>query len=94
MRIDAPKRPIRSLREEDGFTLIFAIMIMFISLLLVAGVFVAADGDIKLTSTSTNQFKGLLRRGRGHLQVQVQAQLRTQLVGGMPDAEQYGGGFH
>jgi hypothetical protein len=57
MRIGAPKGSGRSLNGEDGFTLIFAIMIMFVASLLVAGVFVAADGDIKLTSATTNQSK-------------------------------------
>ena len=47
----------RSAAREDGFTMIVAIMVMFISSLLVAAAFVSADGDITLTSNNTNQKK-------------------------------------
>lgn len=50
-----PYRP-QALRE-DGFTMIFAIIILFISSLLVTAAFVAARGDVKLTHTTTSQKK-------------------------------------
>jgi hypothetical protein len=42
---------------EEGYTMIFAVMVMFVSSLLVAGVFVAAEGEIRLTHTTTAQNK-------------------------------------
>jgi hypothetical protein len=47
----------QSATREDGFTMIVAILVMFIASLLVAAAFVSTDGDIKLTSTNTNQKK-------------------------------------
>lgn len=43
--------------REDGFTMIFAIIILLISSLLVTAAFVAAKGDVKLTHTTTSQKK-------------------------------------
>ena len=45
----------RSAAREDGFTMIVAIMALFISSLLVAAVFVGASGDVSLTRANTNQ---------------------------------------
>ena len=47
----------RSLRREDGFTMIIAMLVLFVSSLLVTAAFVAAEGDVKLTRTDTNQKK-------------------------------------
>jgi hypothetical protein len=47
----------RRLRREEGFTMIVAVLILFISSLIVTATFVAAEGDIKLTRTDTNQKK-------------------------------------
>jgi Tfp pilus assembly protein PilX len=55
MRIEHPINLYRSACREDGFTMIVAILVMFITSLLVAGAFVAANGDIKLTRTDTSQ---------------------------------------
>ncbi len=41
--------------REDGFTMIVAIMALFISSLLVAAAFVGASGDVTLTRASTSQ---------------------------------------
>ncbi|HEY3865922.1 MAG TPA: hypothetical protein VGL54_07555 [Solirubrobacteraceae bacterium] len=51
----AKTRIRRSAAREDGFTMIVAIMALFISSLLVAAVFVGVDGDVTLTRASTNQ---------------------------------------
>jgi Tfp pilus assembly protein PilX len=45
----------RSARREDGFTMIVAIMVLFVSSLLVAAVFVGVQGDVSLTRADTNQ---------------------------------------
>jgi Tfp pilus assembly protein PilX len=41
--------------REDGFTMIVAIMVLFVSSLFVAAVFVGASGDVSLTRANTNQ---------------------------------------
>ena len=43
--------------DERGYTMFFAMMVMFVSSLLVAGAFAAAEGDIRLTSTNNAQQK-------------------------------------
>jgi hypothetical protein len=55
MRTTTPHR--RAVLREDGFTMIFAIIVLFVSSLLVAAAFVAANGDVKLTHTSTSAKK-------------------------------------
>lgn len=51
-------RPIfRSASREDGFTMIIALGVMFVTSLILAAVFVAANGDIGLTRTDTAQKK-------------------------------------
>jgi hypothetical protein len=55
MRTTTPHR--RPALREDGFTMIFAIIVLFVSSLLVAAAFVAANGDVKLTHTSTSAKK-------------------------------------
>ncbi len=58
MRMKAAARDAHRLaRGEQGYTMIFAVMVMFVSALLVTGVFVAAEGDISQTHTSTAQKK-------------------------------------
>jgi Tfp pilus assembly protein PilX len=52
-----PRRLARVAGSEDGFTMIFAIMILLVASLLVAGVFVSAQGDITLTRNNTSQSK-------------------------------------
>jgi hypothetical protein len=47
----------RSAGREDGFTMIIALGVMFVTSLLLAVVFVAANGDIGLTRTDTAQKK-------------------------------------
>lgn len=47
----------RHLRREQGYTMIFAVMVLFVSSLLVTGAFVAAEGDINQTHTNTAQRK-------------------------------------
>ena len=47
----------RSASREDGFTMIIALGVMFVTSLLLAVVFVAANGDIGLTRTDTAQKK-------------------------------------
>ncbi len=46
-----------ALRRDDGFTMVFAIIVLFISSLLVGAAFVAANGDVKLTHTNTSAKK-------------------------------------
>ncbi len=55
--IDLKKLTRRVARHEDGFTMIIAILVMFVTSLIVAGVFVAANGDVRLTKTDTSQKK-------------------------------------
>jgi hypothetical protein len=55
MRTPAPHRG--ALLRDDGFTMIFAIIVLFVSSLLVAAAFVAANGDVKQTHTSTSSKK-------------------------------------
>lgn len=47
----------RLAQAEHGFTMIFAVMVLFIATLLVAGAFAAVEGDVKLTHTTTAQDK-------------------------------------
>ena len=47
----------RSATREGGITMIIAILVLFISSLLVAAAFVAANGDVKLTRANTNEKK-------------------------------------
>jgi hypothetical protein len=51
----AKTRIRRAAAREDGFTMIVAIMALFISSLLVAAVFVGVSGDVTLTRASTSQ---------------------------------------
>jgi type II secretory pathway pseudopilin PulG len=44
-------------RREDGFTLIFALIVLFIGGLLVAGAFAAVNGDVDVTRRDTSQKK-------------------------------------
>jgi hypothetical protein len=48
---------LRALQSEQGYTMIFAVMVLFVSALLVTGAFVAAEGDINQTHTNTAQRK-------------------------------------
>jgi hypothetical protein len=48
---------IRLGREQDGFTMIFALLTLLISGLLVAAAFSAASGDIRVTQRGTSQEK-------------------------------------
>ena len=43
--------------DERGFTMVFAVMVLFIATLLVAGAFTAVEGDIHLNRTTTAQDK-------------------------------------
>src|SRR5271165_4683052 len=45
----------RLARSDSGYTMIFAVMVLFVSSLLVAGVYTAANGDDNLTHTTTTQ---------------------------------------
>jgi Tfp pilus assembly protein PilX len=45
----------RIAHREDGFTMIIAVMVLFVTSLILAAVFTAANGDIKLTSTDSHQ---------------------------------------
>jgi Tfp pilus assembly protein PilX len=47
----------RLARCEQGYTMFFALMVLFVSALLVTGAFVAVEGDINQTHTSTAQRK-------------------------------------
>ena len=47
----------RSAMREGGITMIVAILVLFISSLLVAAAFVAANGNVKLTRDNTNEKK-------------------------------------
>jgi type II secretory pathway pseudopilin PulG len=44
-------------RREDGFTLIFALIVLFVGGLLVAGAFAAVNGDVDVTRRDTSQKK-------------------------------------
>ncbi len=48
-------RPLRLARDERGYTMMFAVMVLFISSLLVAGVYTAANGDVQQTHNTTAQ---------------------------------------
>ena len=70
-----PEIPRRAARADQGFTMIFVVMVLFVSSLLVAGAFAAAQGDIHLTRTNTAQDKAYFAAQAG---VQVfQYQLNT-----------------
>ncbi len=43
----------RAWRREDGFTMLFVLLALFVGTLLVAAAFTAANGDVKLSSKST-----------------------------------------
>jgi hypothetical protein len=45
----------RRARDERGYTMVFAMIVLLVSSLLVAGAFAAAEGDIGLTHTDTAQ---------------------------------------
>jgi Tfp pilus assembly protein PilX len=47
----------RAVLDERGYTMIFAVMVLLVSSLLVAGAFAGASGDISLTQTSLTQKK-------------------------------------
>ncbi|HUA73403.1 MAG TPA: hypothetical protein VL988_01445 [Solirubrobacteraceae bacterium] len=51
------QNPSRDLRGEEGFTMLFALLALFVGALLVAAAFTAANGDIKLTHRATLQQK-------------------------------------
>jgi Flp pilus assembly pilin Flp len=55
MRVTTPRTASRLRRDERGFTMIFAVMVLFVATLLVAGAFTAVNGDVKLTRTTTAQ---------------------------------------
>jgi len=55
MKLTRRTRPL--VREDAGFTMIFAIMVLLISGLLVVGAFTAVDQDIHLTNTNTAEDK-------------------------------------
>jgi Tfp pilus assembly protein PilX len=57
MQLIADIRARRPAREEAGFTMIVAIIVLFVTSLLVAGALVAANGDIHATSTDTSRKK-------------------------------------
>lgn len=57
MRIDLHTRVRKLLRREEGFTMIIALGVLMVTSLILAAVFVAANGDVKLTRTDTNQKK-------------------------------------
>jgi Tfp pilus assembly protein PilX len=74
MRVAALAR--RFARNERGYTLIFAILVLLVSSLLVAGAFAGASGDISLTQTSLTQKKAYYAAQAG---IQVyQYQLNTE----------------
>lgn len=56
MRI-VPSPFIRRLQDESGYTLVFAIVVMFVSSLLVTAALASTSGDISLTRTYTSQQK-------------------------------------
>ncbi|HEX3909838.1 MAG TPA: hypothetical protein VHW67_03940 [Solirubrobacteraceae bacterium] len=47
----------RRLAREDGFTMLFALLALFVGSLLVAAAFTAANGDVKLSNRATIQAK-------------------------------------
>jgi len=56
MRMTSATARLRRLaRGERGYTMIFAVMVLFVSSLLVAGVYTAANGDVQQTHTTTAQ---------------------------------------
>ena len=57
MRMRPATMPRRLARDEQGYTMIFVVMVLFVSSLLVAGAFAAANGDIHLNRTNTAQDK-------------------------------------
>jgi hypothetical protein len=58
MRVNTHARSARALASgERGFTMIFAVMVLFVATLLVAGAFAAVNGDLRLTHTNTAQDK-------------------------------------
>jgi hypothetical protein len=52
-----PRRLATRLAREDGFTMLFALLALFVGALLVAAAFTAANGDVKLTRRATVQTK-------------------------------------
>ncbi len=52
-----PRRLTDRLAREDGFTMLFALLALFVGSLLVAAAFTAANGDVKLTRRATVQTK-------------------------------------
>jgi hypothetical protein len=57
MHMTLPKRLATRLAREDGFTMLFALLALFVGSLLMAAAFTAANGDIKLTRRATVQTK-------------------------------------
>jgi type II secretory pathway pseudopilin PulG len=57
MRMRPMSRRQRRARGEDGFTMIFVVMVLFVGSLLVGGALAAATEDIHLTSVDTSQKK-------------------------------------
>jgi type II secretory pathway pseudopilin PulG len=53
----SPTKFFRVARREEGFTLIFALIVLFVGGLLVAGAFAAVNGDVDVTRRDTNQKK-------------------------------------
>lgn len=49
------RMPTRRLRDEQGFTMIVVVAVLFVTSLLLAAGFLAADGDIQLTHEDSNQ---------------------------------------
>lgn len=57
MRLSSFNRLRRRAGGEDGFTMLFALLALFVGSLLVAAAFTAANGDIKLTKKANLQTK-------------------------------------
>ena len=53
----SPSKFCRAARREEGFTLIFALIVLFVGGLLVAGAFAAVNGDVDVTRRDMNQKK-------------------------------------
>jgi len=53
----SPSKFCRTARREEGFTLIFALVVLFVGGLLVAGAFAAVNGDVDVTRRDTSQKK-------------------------------------
>ena len=77
MRMKPHTRLRRLVQDERGFTMFFALMVLFVASLLAAGAFVAATGDIRLTGTSTSQSKAYYAALAGIDQYKYQMNVNT-----------------